>query len=1219
MMDTLTDSPHWPYLAAAAVLTDFAADELRPVGDDKPDLATVGAMLIEHGEAIKIGPAAGRWSLSNTSRCAVLSELRRREDPHQELRQALAANSDKPDNPTQKEIAALAAGKPPNLKGKSLTELLGLAGAIDLLGPVIDIPSATRAELRAQIERLRLLEPFERLVADGFAGRTTELRELRRYVDELPSESFLESLSRGVGHVLDAFRYRRPLVIWGPGGVGKSTLIAKFLLDHAGPQQTKPTPFVYLDFDRSQLDPLRPDTLLNEALRQIKLQFPEFAARASTLAAHSQTRIASEDSSDIARSAHFELSAQLRRDFVDLLEHISSSHESNVLLFIDTLEVVQRRGSTPVFTILQLGAELLRDMPHLRLVLAGRADLRAIDFPFSDKSPPWQTLHLEGFDAKAGGAYLQARLKKLGEMSVPARSLDRIVSLVRGNPLSLRLAAQVFAKQGLKSLTSAVDQARFDVAFAHERVQGMLHARIVEALDGPLRKIADPGLIVRRITPAVIEEVLAGPCGLDLKSGDASRLFEDLKNEIALVEPAGQQTLRHRLDVRLLMLPLLRDKLGPRARMIDEAAVAFWEQRDDPEARAEEIYHRLWLGADRTVLERTWDRGPVSTAALEEAFDELEALDRSADARIWLCTKLNREIPASLEERAGLVEWERHSELRARSLLANGNPEEALRALRTRPNRTPASPLWSLELEALKLLARDTEALEVIDRAWKAADSAAVPTHVVALLLQRASLLERTNRLDEAHDSISHADELARSLASEVLQFETDLARARLSRKLGRSETADLQRKLATRVNAPAVAEAIAQRPALLGEATAELGDLRPELFILAAEKLGIERSDRRVEVSTLISLGVAYSQRGETRKAIELLERAAALTSDLDDQERRPIALLNLGNAYLDAGRAEDAVRVLEACLAMTQSLNDPEGRLRALGSLGNAYARTGQFTSAIRFYEASLALAREIGHRAGEGNAIGNLANAYGAIGQWEHAIQLLDEDLKIAREVGDLRGQRQTLGNLGTAYWERGDRSRALELYDSALGMARELGDVRGECLLLMNLGSLCSELGDDQRAEASLRQALEIAERRRDVVAEAKILGKFGVLSRRRGELGRARQYYLRQLELAEKLGDALEEGTARYNLGLALAASGDRDAATEEVSRAAKLLQSVGSPTAAEAEAWVNGTGGLEYVGFATETKQDDASTLRAARDSTRASVDQLIKQTIDKK
>src|SRR5690606_21950936 len=116
-------------------------------------------------------------------------------------------------------------------------------------------------------------------------------------------------------------------------------------------------------------------------------------------------------------------------------------------------------------------------------------------------------------DPDAARAYLRARLAKLDyETAVSDKQLDAIAALVQGNPLSLRLAAQVFAREGIAALDDAVHEARFQKSFFEERLQGFLHTRIVQQLAEPLRALADPGLVVRRLTPAVIREVLAASC-----------------------------------------------------------------------------------------------------------------------------------------------------------------------------------------------------------------------------------------------------------------------------------------------------------------------------------------------------------------------------------------------------------------------------------------------------------------------------------------------------------------------------------------------------------------------------------------------------------------------------------------------------------------------------------------------------------------------------------
>jgi len=1197
-----SDAPYWHYLAAASVLTDFAADKLLPVGGGTPDAAKVGAMVMEHGEPIRIGPARGRWSLRGTSRTAALAVLKQQ----CALSQALAANrgGDHPDNPTQRAIDALLAGDvTAPLAQRTLPELIGLERAIELLRPAIETPPELHAQLIAQIERRRLLDPLERLLAYGFAGREDELTKLRRYVDELESASFKEMLARQLDNVLDIFRARPLLAIWGPGGVGKSTLIAKFLLEHAGPQQSRPTPFLYLDFDRGQLDPMQPDALLAEALRQMQVQFPDFAARARGLAADAATRIACEDRSEISRSAHFGQSSQLREQFAGLVREISDKSGSKVLLFVDTFEVVQRRGATPVFNVLTLVAQLVQAVPQLRAVIAGRAPLRHSDFAsFSDEIPRWTPLPLEGFDPAAGRLYLQGRLAKLGKNHVDPAALARIVSLAQGNPLSLRLAAQVFSRDGVGALEDAVAEAEFDAVFTQERLQGVLHNRIVAALDEPLRKIADPGLIVRRLTPEVIEHVLAGPCNLTIATpSDAEDIFRRLEREVSLFERTAPRTLRHRPDVRLLMLPLLRAKLGDQARTIDEAAAAFWSTRDEPQARAEQIYHLLWLEADPQRLEDVWSKGPVEKAPLEDALDEFEVLGGWVAARLWLSQKIPREFPPELEDQVNLTQWERQAEQRARSLLASGRPSEALSTLRRRPgDHTAASPLWLLEIETLKLLGRDQEALALVDHALRLASGSLTPRHVLSLSLQKAWLLERASQWKSAFDCASRALRLALALGDAIRQFEAKVTQARLARRMGDAEkAASVPLEVARMLDNPTVTAALKARPALLGEAAAEAGALRPELFIWLSDRTGNGGTDPRGEASGLITLGVALAERGQLDAAAAALEQARGIGVQLGDPQLQARSLLQLADIHRTQRKLPQATACLADAMALAHTQENADLELQAAINLGNIEYMAGELSDAICHYEQSLAIARHTGNRLGEGTALGNLANSYIGLGDLPRAIQLLNQNLVVAGEVGDLQGEAQTLGSLATAYWTQGERARATELFMRSLEIAQVLGDLRGQSAALgnlgaaytavgdwvsaktylddaikinreigdrwsegrtlANLGAVYDKLGNIDGAETCLREAISIGEQVADPIAEGNALGALGALYRRLGRLDEAADLFAKQFEAAGQSDDKQRMASARRHQALVLRQLGQEDAASRMLREAEALI------------------------------------------------------------
>ena len=72
---------------------------------------------------------------------------------------------------------------------------------------------------------------FHELVGEHFAGRQRELDTLANYVEVLAAGSAVEQARRTLRSVFSIVE-EPPLFVYGPGGIGKSTLVAKFVLDH---------------------------------------------------------------------------------------------------------------------------------------------------------------------------------------------------------------------------------------------------------------------------------------------------------------------------------------------------------------------------------------------------------------------------------------------------------------------------------------------------------------------------------------------------------------------------------------------------------------------------------------------------------------------------------------------------------------------------------------------------------------------------------------------------------------------------------------------------------------------------------------------------------------------------------------------------------------------------------------------------------------------------
>jgi tetratricopeptide (TPR) repeat protein len=342
----------------------------------------------------------------------------------------------------------------------------------------------------------------------------------------------------------------------------------------------------------------------------------------------------------------------------------------------------------------------------------------------------------------------------------------------------------------------------------------------------------------------VIERVLAKACGIEFDDKHTpAMLLERMRSEVALVETVDEATIRHRSDVRRLMLPLLRRKLGPIAAEIDEAAVAYWRDVPGAAARAEEIYHRLWLGQLGPEIELRWMAGAAQF--LDDALDEFAAIAPNTLCHFWLAKRLERELPEETRKTADQLTWEWDTKHKARTLMASGRFSEVVSVIRQRPadQRSPASELWLIEIESLLLLGQPLEAGVVADRALRRAAMVDDSGYLHALLSQKTVIEERRDRTEAAMDLARQAAALAEDMKDPVRVFLSNVTLARLLRQAGsagREERGAIHKRLGGLLANRQVWQMLLQRPPMMREAAAEIGADHPNLLVYALERVGL-------------------------------------------------------------------------------------------------------------------------------------------------------------------------------------------------------------------------------------------------------------------------------------------------------------------------------------------------------------------------------------------
>lgn len=707
----------WPLLIGAATVASFLPRELVPHSLSGEERREAEHAVLRFAEP-SYEPEGTKWSLIGDARQAVLTAIEPSEVP------AETPNHD----PLTDALRECLRGK--RKKGYQSSDLRALEAtrlAVTWLGGASHLDLPELEDLDRQIELRRLLSPFEHMIgrqpatgtappAHRFFGRAKEMNSLRDYVGAAGVSSLA---ARAAAAVVSVFKSRAPMTVWGTGGVGKTTLIAKFMLEHAEAAKMR-FPFAYLDFDRSTISARNQLGLLAEMCQQVGAQFPELTAPMTALRGQLTPLILKfENSPDEPTSLVHSYAQEFRQHVDQYLVQSETLFEwaRPFLLVFDTFEVVQY-GPDQVIGLEHFVRSFSRPQdsgmwPRLRLIISGRKKIAE----FIVKA---EELQLGALDRDGSAEMLMAFATDAGK-PVDKKNALRLVHAIATavgdkratgvRPLHLRLIGDVFKDErtsdasGAAIVDSLVEELSGKSALTKDGlagdtfVNGVLVRRILDHVkDRRVKALADPGLVVRRITAKVIAEVMTrGTWDPDKTIGDpgdvapsklwevddeiAAEIFEAFKCEVSLVEPDDRDpknALRHRQDVRNDMLPLIRARRRQSFVRLHELAYKHFSEHaaQDPASKTEALYHALWLDLPFATLDRFWT---------DDARIDPEEFDEGSRASIYLKAKskkgrgtLSAEEVAQLPADMG-VEW---LASRAEELLRKRRLEESLKSVR---------------------------------------------------------------------------------------------------------------------------------------------------------------------------------------------------------------------------------------------------------------------------------------------------------------------------------------------------------------------------------------------------------------------------------------------------------------------------------------------------------------------------------------------------------
>ena len=689
-----------------------------------------------------------RWSLRASARERLLAQMASETDGLAKgvdaARRYLAQSGEAVDEVTQT-LLGIASAKPPLQQDFAAMSKEGLAASRAAIGwlQAIDRTLGFDASgLLAAIELAELLEPFRFLTGfdpktgeDTFVGRLDELRQLRAFVDVLRSESLVEAVTRSGRRLVGS--ERRVLGFSGVGGVGKSTLLAKFILQHVGPDSPTPIRFAYLDFDRATITAVQPVTLLLEMARQVGWQVPGVQRDLEELRSRIREEMERNRTVGVgSRSARGSrplgpnpkpettgpsepdlpeelIGPSLLNSYLNEVRQILSRGQTGrepLLLVLDTFEEAQVLGDEAVRRVEGFVESSLEQLPNMRVVLVGRD---AVDGFFDGAE---RLVVVEFKDLPSRMAFLEKRgLDK---------SLSKAVAQqVGGRPLALLLAARLVKEQGLDSITVSLKE-RFRGFFNKYLIDGILYERILGHIDDDdVKALAHPGLVLRRIDSEILRQVVAPVLGLgEISAERATKILSALRLQKDLVRSEPDGSVTHRADVRGQMLALMSLEKPELVQALHSGAAQFYAARqlrasevdERDRDRVEEIYHRLSTGDALDRMPELWFY--KARLGLARSVEEIENVAGRGTLKVLL-----GRVPTPEEVRALPDSVLRDYTSRAlRSAIELPDPDRALSVLAEFQRHVDPTLRRSVEPRALDLSGQWTSArrlyVELVDK-----------------------------------------------------------------------------------------------------------------------------------------------------------------------------------------------------------------------------------------------------------------------------------------------------------------------------------------------------------------------------------------------------------------------------------------------------------------------------------------------------------------------
>jgi tetratricopeptide (TPR) repeat protein len=206
----------------------------------------------------------------------------------------------------------------------------------------------------------------------------------------------------------------------------------------------------------------------------------------------------------------------------------------------------------------------------------------------------------------------------------------------------------------------------------------------------------------------------------------------------------------------------------------------------------------------------------------------------------------------------------------------------------------------------------------------------------------------------------------------------------------------------------------------------------------------------------------------------------ALRVARDAGDRDAMTDSLAELARALARLERPDDAVTLLDEAAELVDQLDDEQRRLTVHLAYSRVFDQGGRHAEAFEHAQSAWTLAQQQPSDLRRADVLTNIARQQTALGLASEALPLAEQAVRLYQDAEHPDGQAGALVTLGLCQTALGHHADAIASFGRCLAIDRKIGSRYWIAYALDNLGDLYQTTGHDDRAFSAWQEAVSIFE-------------------------------------------------------------------------------------------------------------------------------------------